>query len=86
MRTNNNRWRGRIAAAAVAAAAMLVPAPAHAAGGPDGFAGAPPRTGFVEIDLFRAFTDCLAEAAHGDSMYPGIDPAEVNRCLADYGF
>lgn len=39
----------------------------------------------VEIDLFRAFTDCLAEAAHGDSMYPGIDPAEVNACLADYG-
>jgi hypothetical protein len=92
----NDRRRGRTApvlrqlgwpALAIVAVAMLAPAPAHAADGPGGFAGAvPSRTAFVEIDLFRAFTDCLAEAAHGDSMYPGIDPAEVNRCLADYGF
>ena len=35
----------------------------------------------IEFDPFRAFTNCLAEAAHGDSMYPGIDPSEVNACL-----
>jgi len=34
-----------------------------------------------EIDLFRAFTDCLAYAADPDSLFPGIDPTEVNHCL-----
>jgi hypothetical protein len=78
-------WRAL--AVTAAAVALLMPAPAHAAEPAGSFAGtAPARHAFVEIDLFRAFTDCLAEAAHGDSMYPGIDPAEVNRCLADYGF
>jgi len=95
--TLNDRQPGRVAvvlrrvaggvAVAGAAVAMLMPAPAHAAAGPDNLAGAEPaRHAYVEVDLFRAFTNCLAEAAHGDSMYPGIDPAEVNRCLADYGF
>jgi hypothetical protein len=81
------RHLGAGLAAAAAAVAMLMPVPAHAADAPDGFARTAPSTpAFVEIDLFRAFTDCLAEAAHGDSMYPGIDPSEVNRCLADHGF
>jgi hypothetical protein len=35
----------------------------------------------IDFDPFRTFTNCLAEAAHGDSMYPGIDPSEVNACL-----
>lgn len=47
-------------------------------------AGPNPRNA-AEIDLFRVFTNCLAEAAGGDSMYPGIDPAEVNACLEDWG-
>ena len=38
------------------------------------------------FDLFNTFTDCLYEASHSDSMYPGIDPAEVNHCLEDHGF
>ena len=38
------------------------------------------------FDLFNTFTDCLYEASHSDSMYPGIDPAEVNYCLEDHGF
>jgi hypothetical protein len=81
------RHLGAGLAAAAAAIAMLMPAPAHATDGPDGFARTAPSThAYVEIDLFRAFTNCLAEAAHGDSMYPGVDPSEVNRCLADYGF
>lgn len=36
------------------------------------------------FDLFNTFTDCLYEASHSDSMYPGIDPSEVN--LEDHGF
>lgn len=46
-------------------------------------AGPSPRNPF-DIDLFRVFTNCLAEAAHPDSMYPGIDPDEVNACLEDW--
>jgi hypothetical protein len=38
------------------------------------------------FDLFNTFTDCLYEASHSDSMYPGIDPSEVNHCLEDHGF
>jgi hypothetical protein len=45
----------------------------------------PPTNAIVEIDPFRAFSDCLAAAAHSDSMYPGIDPSEVNSCLEDHG-
>jgi hypothetical protein len=40
----------------------------------------------INIDPFGSFLGCLAEAAHSDSMYPGIDPAEVNGCLEKYGF
>lgn len=39
----------------------------------------------VEADLFRTFLNCLAAANHSDSMYPGIDPSEVNSCLEDHG-
>jgi hypothetical protein len=46
---------------------------------------APDPKSSAEIDLFRVFTDCLAEAAGPDSMYPGVDPAEVNQCLEDHG-
>jgi hypothetical protein len=35
----------------------------------------------IQYDLFRAFRNCLAAAAHGDSMYPGIDDSEVNNCM-----
>ena len=38
------------------------------------------------FDLFNTFTDYLYEASHSDSMYPGIDPSEVNHCLEDHGF
>jgi hypothetical protein len=46
---------------------------------------APTPTNAVEVDLVRTFTNCLAAAADSDSMYPGVDPDEVNQCLADWG-
>jgi hypothetical protein len=39
----------------------------------------------AELDLFDIFTYCLFEAAGPDSMYPGIDDAEVNACLEKWG-
>ena len=39
----------------------------------------------AELDLFDIFTYCLFEAAGPDSMYPGVDDAEVNACLEKWG-
>lgn len=52
---------------------------------PASLAGRTPSAQTAEVDLFRTFTDCLANAADQDSMYPGVDPSEVNRCLEDHG-
>jgi hypothetical protein len=82
------RFVGAVLATGAIAGALLLPAPAHAASASGAFVSPQPQPqhAVIDIDLFRAFRDCLAEAAHGDSMYPGIDPAEVNACLADHGF
>lgn len=45
----------------------------------------PERSGTALFDPFRTFTNCLSAAAHSDSMYPGLDPDEVNSCLEDHG-
>jgi hypothetical protein len=45
----------------------------------------PDPTSAFELDLFRTFTSCLSEAAGSDSMYPGINDAEVNACLERSG-
>ena len=58
---------------------------AHAPAGPADLTTRTPTPTRFEIDLFSTFTACLAEAAHGDSMYPGIHPREVNQCLEAHG-
>jgi hypothetical protein len=76
-------------AGAAIALAVLLPTPAEAAElaqtRGDLAWQEPPTNAIVEVDPFRAFSDCLAAAAHSDSRYPGIDPSEVNSCLADHG-
>jgi hypothetical protein len=61
--------------------ALPTPAQAAAAGADDLATPGSRAHATIEFDPFRTFTNCLAEAAHGDSMYPGIDPSEVNACL-----
>lgn len=58
----------------------------HSAAGPNNLTSRTPEPTRFEIDLFSTFTSCLSEAAHPDSMYPGIDPDEVNNCLDNHGF
>ncbi len=58
---------------------------AHSPAGNNNLTSRTPEPTRFEIDLFSTFTSCLSEAAHHDSMYPGIDPAEVNSCLDAHG-
>jgi hypothetical protein len=58
---------------------------AHAPAAPGNITTRTPAPSRFEIDLFSTFTSCLAEAAHGDSMYPGIHPNEVTQCLEAHG-
>ncbi|WP_129662856.1 hypothetical protein [Phytoactinopolyspora endophytica] len=79
----------RIVGSGFAGAALVVAAFASstAAATSDGdFTRADPdRSETIYFDPFRTFTNCLAAAAHPDSVYPGVDPDEVNSCLEANG-
>jgi hypothetical protein len=58
---------------------------AYAPAGPGSLTTRIPTPSPFEINIFSTFTFCLMEASDLDSLYPGIHPNEVNRCLEDHG-
>lgn len=73
------RLVGAVLAAGLAGA-MLIPTPAHAMQARD-YAAQPAQPEHM-LYFPPKLMGCLVAAAHPDSMYPGIDPSEVKRCLA----